>query len=695
MQDYNHLRKDLLGHNITIKDLEKYKIMFELQYKTFMGSVGSFISSDELKNYLYLCLDYYTYNSDGDSLIPDSWYDDLMRLYLSLGNKPFYHADYIGEQTMWPFVKHEAPYMVGSLAKIYEADELDEYFSRTEKNKRLSAYVIAPKYDGVSCCIKREHGKIEYGITRGDGTEGQDITEVVLRASVKLDEGDGFYKCELCVGKSGFESLINSGKTYANRRSATTGLINSPKNVEYAHCITVIPLLYTSLDGHTVKYIADGQETYGCNREVVIKKMHKMFDRLREPDFEFRTDGIVIFPVIHGERIDRSDIMSSSIAFKINAITNDTYIKDVYISVGRLGKAVPMASLVPVEVNETVVTDVSLGSFGNYENYGFHYGEIVKAFSAGNVIPQIKPKEDRVYPKKSEIIKVKYRCPYCNEKLTQKGQEYFCKNQRCDHLISGRIANFIVKLGVENISDRTIEQLVEHGLVKKLPDIFYIKYDNLLELPGFSHVSSSNFIEEIQKIKDKPIPASILIGALGIEKISTKKCERIFASVTLKELLKMSKEKIIDTLLDNEGFAMKTSVVFADEFDYLKDTIKELMTLLNVVPEKSVHGSIVFTGFRNNDWEKLFKEMGYEISDTITSKSVALITPVLPINTSPGSKSTKIKRAEKLGVPIIQYPIIEDFYNKLSLYTLKGVKKGLEKNSLVLYLQGKIKENVL
>jgi len=695
MVQYSNLRKRLLHHDIYIVDLEKYKPDFQVQYKIYMGSKGDISPLQELIDYLYLCLDYYTYNPDGDSLIPDAWYDDLMQLYVSLGNEPFYNADYIGERTMWSFVKHEAPYMVGSLAKVYEIKDLKDYL-KTFLKKKLQVILIAPKYDGVSCCIKREKGKISYGITRGDGIKGQDITEVVTRAKVQLTEGDGFYKCELCVSKTGFEELANLGKKYANRRSATTALVNSPKNVEYAHCITVIPLVYTSLDGSIVKYIATGiKEVYTTDPDSILDKMNQMFMSLRDPDFELRTDGIVIFPIIKGERIDRSDIMSSSIAFKINAITNDTFIKDVYISIGRLGKAVPMASLVPVEVNETTVTDVSLGSFGNYENYGFHYAEVVEAFSAGNVIPQVKPKVDRKYPKGSSLIQIKYRCPYCGEKLTKKGQEYFCRNTSCDHLVSGKITNFITKLGVENISDKTIDLLVEERLVKKLPDIFYIKYDEVLKLPGFSNVSSANFIEEIQKLRDKPIPASILIGALGIEKIATKKCEKIFAAVSIKELMKMSKDKIIDMLLDNEGFGMKTAVIFADEFDDLRSTIKELMTLVNIVPEKEILGSIVFTGFRNNDWEQSFKALGYEIADTVTLKSVAVITPTLQANTPEKDRSTKIKRAGKMGVPIIQLPIIEDFYNKLSLYTLKAVKKGLEKTSLVLYIQNKIKEEVL
>ena len=137
-----------------------------------------------LHDYLMLCLDVYTYSSNGDVLIPDYTYDMVMNIYCRVTKaERLVYADYIMSTMLWPFVKHEAPFMVGTInRKIYDVNTLD-FFLKQLNRDGYHRLLYAPKFDGISSAVTIRNGLIERAVTRNNGVEGQDITEVIRRAN--------------------------------------------------------------------------------------------------------------------------------------------------------------------------------------------------------------------------------------------------------------------------------------------------------------------------------------------------------------------------------------------------------------------------------------------------------------------------------------------------------------------------------
>jgi len=654
----SNLRKDLLGGKIDLEDLKKYSDDFVALARIIIYNdpEDNDLNIDNIRDFIYLCLDYYTF-TDG-VLIADYDYDMVMKTFITMGGEFISTADALKnspERTMWDIIPHECSEMVGTVKKCYTPEEFMVYW---RKYCDIYDWIIGPKYDGISAVIKIKNEKIERAWTRYDGINGQDITEVVIRAKNAHNffydscieyQTDGFYKVELCVGNEEFEKLILE-KPYSNRRSATSGIVNSPKNLHLAKYITIIPLAYKASNG-LLSYLPLGYtmiERAG-SPEYLLKRIYEVLDHCKSEKFQFRYDGVVVFP-LGNIRYDDENIMNDAMAYKVNTKIGYTKIKRLYVSVGRAGKAVPMVEVYPVECNETRVTDVSLGSFDKAVGYGFRENEEVGVYSAGDVIPQIMIPEERKYPKGASKILIKLKCPYCNEPLTRKGREMFCTNDECIRIITGRITNFVQKIGMENISDATIEDMVNWGLIENIPDIFYLTEEDILKMDGYAVISAGNIIDEIYRIKDSVIPVDKFFGALGIPDVAEKTCRKIFSVIEIKDIIKACASSNWDKLflkIQVPGVGDKIARSFIKYVKENYDMIHELLDTLEIVESPSYKGSICFTGFRSQELERLIKRAGYDVSDTITSNTTALL-----VNGSDRSSGKCIK-AKKYEVPII------------------------------------------
>lgn len=668
MINFSNVYQNLIDGNLDIESISEYqKDGLEFAQKI---TTSNKIDLEETKAFLMICLDYYTYSESGGTLIPDSLYDACMQRYYSeiksITHEKIIFADELKNTSHWGFIKHKIPGMVGTLDKLYSYDELKAYLSGYSN---IHQFVLSAKFDGVSVCIEIENGKIISGATRYNGFEGQDITQLILRADLPpilsgkdLPDGksvkDGFYKCEMVISTENFEKLITL-KKYANRRSATTGIINTPKNLEFARYITVIPLVYYSPKKHLKKYIAPvSMQVASYSPRDLLDQIEKMLEQIRSKDFPFRVDGVVINPVMV-EEPNEGDILEHSIAYKVNTNEAKTRIEYGYMSIGRLGGAMPMLKVEPVEVNETIVTDVSLGSYAKFLSMGLLENEEVIVYSAGDVIPQVKLPLMRTNFNNADDLKISKYCPYCNQKLTRVGSEYECQNQECPRIICGKISNFIIKLGVAGFSDKTIELIHTAGHLNTISDLFELTREDLLGIPGFDNVSAEGFMNEVMKLKTRPVMLSEFFGALGIEGISMKKCNKIFKEITLPQLMNKSPKKLREIIRCADGIGTKTADTFLDFVEDNKYMISRLLDILNIVGDTSYKGTIAFTGFRNSSWESKFNEIGYEVTDSVTTDTECLI------SANDDRRSTKCKTAISKGIPIVGYRDIEDIYNRL------------------------------
>lgn len=687
MVNMKKLRKDIVTGKININDITESTTeeICHLVKKYTNVECMTHDEFDECKELIMILLDYYTYNEDGNVIVSDFDYDRLMMNYCMNGGSVISHADNIEDplQTRWKFVVHEDPGIVGTIKKVYDEGALIFWWKNSKKWDGVKRFRIAPKYDGVSSAITISgDGRLLSAITRNDGYKGQDITKVVARIP-NIDQIINGYskkikndqciriKTEIVMTTNAYEECIKE-KHYANRRSATIGIVNSPKNLHLAKYLDIIPLALHDPVKDTLRYKPLGSYVVDTDSPCgLLKEIYSMLSFIRDANFPYRTDGVVIFPLPYEcddweniKDFNKMDVMDSAIAFKVNTNEGLTTVEYGYVSVGPLGYARPMLRVKPVEVNETIVKDVSLGSFDIFAAMDLHEGEQVVVFSAGDVIPQARLPEKRTYKKKAKLIKIKKRCPFCGEKLNRDKGTYRCENQDCPRVNQGRIINFITKLKVRDVAEATINDLYDANLIKRIPDIFNISEEDILNMDGYQDAKASLIVNEFQKLQDREITVSELLGALGIKGISTKKCRKIIDALggDYKRIFKKKPEKLFFELTSGEGVGDVTASVFIDFLKENQKLIIELMDTMNIVLDKTYKGNVVFTGFRDPELEEKFLSIGFEVSSGVTSKTKAVI------NASYGYDSSKCQAALKKGVAIVHRSHVDHLLKELSRF---------------------------
>lgn len=632
---------------------------------------------------LKICKDFYTFDEEGRTLIDDVDYDRLMELYINLGGEHITISSY--PSTNWPIEKHNVPFMVGSIKKTYDEEELNKFVNSFPKIPgKPYIFRVMPKYDGISVVIEVTDGKIISALTRKDGINGQNITPVLKyskfctnkhnkdKLKSCMDQG-GYIKCELCISTEDFKKLTEF-KKYRNRRSATSGITNSPKNIQFSEFITIIPLYYVSRDIKKFEFLAP--EWCDCTKGYInLEELNEgIMHHIRKPEFPYRVDGVVIYPyqIYEGEiinNINTKDLLEDALAFKINTKYALTTVEGIYPSIGRFGKVTPMAKVKPCEVNETTVTDISLSNVNKLNKFCLHENEEIEVYSAGDVIPMLhKPRG--IYDKDAEILKLQDWCPYCHEKLNYIGNELYCTNPNCKRLITGKIINFLDKLGARDISDRTIEILYENNIISSIKDIFKLDPNNqeindkLVNIEGFNKISSMNLCNEIENLKRKPIEFSMMLGALGIRGISYKKCKLINSQISLDSIYKFSDDiniySMAEIIAENiHGIKTKTLIPYIDFVIKNKDLIEYMKNTLNIIDDKKYKGNIVFTGFRDNSYEPILNDKGYELSENINKDTKYLIV-------GDWSRKGKLNKAHKKNIPVLDRSEFDDLIENLN-----------------------------
>lgn len=669
MVNFKTLYKDLLKKNVSVDRLIDWQSDF-MAYSDKVVNGTSKIDEKDLYAFIKLCLDYYVFSSEGKSLVADFIYDHCVNRYYEITKKDRLHDDmFLADDILngakkWKFVAHALPGLVGTIAdKLYGYNEVKDRV----KYYGCAQYKIAPKYDGISVAIQKLNGQIVYAATRYNGFQGQDIRELVKMAKFPpwwKDAPDGYYKNEILMSTDDYNTLIKE-KYYANRRSAVSGIVNTPTNIKYGHYLTIMPLLYYDPVDKFIRYIAEGIKTVDVySPRDLMDEIEHMLDYVKSAEFPYRVDGVVVYPQV-AQTINEGDLCQGSFAYKINNNEARTTIEYAYASVGRLGSVTPMVHVKPVEVNETMVTDVSLGSYAKFLSMNLKENEEVIVYSAGDVIPQIKLPDVRTNWTNDPELKINKYCPYCGERFERVNTEYRCSNPNCIRIQSGIISNFFIKLGINGYSDKSFEILCNAKAIHDIPSTLNLTVDDIVAVDGFDIISAQNFYNEIQRIKNERIQISEFFGALGIEGISTKKCRKILSEINdvttfLDKLSRdKGKNKAFEAMRCADGIGNKTATIFLNYCRRNIDLIQYLLRNMNIVGDTAYSGEICFTGFRNSRWEEKFNSIGYKIGDSVNNSTICLI--AASIDTT----STKMKTAMKKNIPIFNYTEIEDIYTRL------------------------------
>ena len=575
-----------------------------------------------------------------------------------------------------------------SLGNTYSEEELRDFDKRIQKIiTEPYSYVCELKYDGVSISLHYENGVLKQALTRGDGTQGDDVTSnvrTIKSIPLKL-QGSPPNKFEIrgeiFMPHKGFEDMNNDRldaglDAFANPRNAASGSLK----MQDSSIVAMRPLdcfLYhilgddIKIDSHYRKLeeartwgfkIPNETRTYDTIEGVL--EFINYWD-LARIDLPYDIDGIVVKvdSTLQQEELGyTSKSPRWAISYKFKAQQTETILNKITYQVGRTGAITPVANLQPVQLAGTIVKRASLHNADQIAKLDIREGDRVYVEKGGEIIPKIVGvviNERDLFSKQTEYIS---KCPECYTELVRaKGEaQHYCPNkQACPPQIKGGIEHFISRkaMNIEGLGSETIDLLFREGIVKDLADLYFISPEDILPLERMAEKSVTNLINNIYK--SKSISFDRVLYAIGIRYVGVTVAKKI--AFHFKSLENIRNAKLEDFLLVDEiGERIASSLISWFNSPYNIDLIKKLKSAgvqMEISPETYEGNTSLLKGlsfvisgiFRNqsrNELKKLIEQNGGRNTTSISKKTSYLIAGE---NMGP----SKRKKAEELKVPII------------------------------------------
>lgn len=588
-------------------------------------------------------------------------------------------------------VPHRWPML--SLSNTYSEQELRDFDERVRKAIGDEvAYVCELKFDGLSISITYEHGVLKQAVTRGDGTQGDDVTANVktINSIPNKLRTQGYpdlfeIRGEIFMHRPAFERLnnerIENGETpYANPRNFAAGTIKLQDSAAVArrpldcflyflYCDNRNRLFSTHWDSiQAVKqwgfHVSEHSALCGSIDEVLDfihtwekKKHHLSYD----------IDGIVIKVNDYAHQEELSFTAKSprwAISYKYKAEQTQTQLLSVTYQVGRTGAITPVANLHPVLLAGTTVKRASLHNANEILRLDLHEGDTVYVEKGGEIIPKVTGINLADRPVGTVPIQFPAECPECGTTLIRKDGEaiHYCPNDSgCPPQIIGRMQHFISRkaMDIEGMGDETIDTFFQKGLLRSIADIYRLAdaRDQLVTLERFGQKSIDNMMEGIEKSKNKPFEK--VLFALGIRYVGetiAKKLVQHFktidalASATREEIESVPEvgERIAESLIEYFNQEAHRELIALLRAAGLQFEIAETQTVLasDHLAGKTFVISGVFEKYSREELTALIESHGGKMLSGISGKLDYLVA---------GDKMgpSKLAKAEKLQIPII------------------------------------------
>jgi DNA ligase (NAD+) len=491
----------------------------------------------------------------GEPEITDQDYDALMRELAELerAHPELHDSDSPtsrvskGLLTGFPTVRHTGPML--SLDNTYSLDEVAQFDARVRKalSKETVDYAVEPKIDGVAVALRYERGRFVLGLTRGDGEEGDDITgnlrtiraiPLRLRGTSPPDLFE--VRGEVYMERRGFERMnerrVSEGeKPFMNPRNATTGSLKTLDTAEVARRPLQI-FIYQLVDAErlgmkTHREALDYAAKLGMRVNAENALAHGLEDVRRLAarwekkwaTLPYGADGLVIKvnELKEHERLGKTSKSPRwAIAYKFAVHQAETTLRKIHLQVGRTGVVTPVAILEPVMLLGTMVGRATLHNFDEIERKEIREGDRVVIEKGGEVIPKIV----RVVPgagKRGPKFVMPSKCPVCGSPLERDPEEAAvrCENLYCAAQVRRRIQYYASRgaLDIEGVGGKTVDLLVDEGLVEDPADLYDLTVERVAELEGMGEKSAQNLVDGIAASKSAPLDR--LITALGIRHV--------------------------------------------------------------------------------------------------------------------------------------------------------------------------------
>jgi DNA ligase (NAD+) len=630
------------------------------------------------------------YYVDNDPQISDYEFDLLVKELQALEKQfpelisPYSPTQRVGEKPVegFPAVEHRIPMM--SMDNCYNEEELREFEERIKRTlpQQKIEYVAELKIDGLGISIIYRDGKYAKAVTRGDGIRGDDVTanvktikslplaienthEVEVRGEIYLPF-ESFQKINQERKKKG-ETL------FANARNAAAGSIRLLDPREVAARNLSMFLYYIFIDGKENSSQWDNLMTL---KKLGLKinphsrlcrnlgEVMAFYDEWREKrdSLDYDADGVVI-KVNSAEQRKTLGVTAKfprwAIAFKFPARQATTKINDIIIQVGRTGALTPVAVLEPVRLSGTTISRSTLHNEDEIKRKDIRIGDYVLLERSGDVIPKIVSvmKERRTSKEKRFIWPT--HCPVCHSSTFKPEGEAIarCTNPSCPAKIRESLLHWGSRraMNIEGLGDAMVDHLLEKKLISKIPDLYSLKYKDLVNLERMGPKSSQNLLDEIEKSKERE--PSRLVFAFGIRYVGERIAQELASHFkNVENLVKASYEEL--TQIEGVGDKVAESIVFSFRQPENIELIKKLKEAgLNFSSKIKVPGGAkplegqtfvltgTFSAFTREEAQEKIESLGGKVASSVSKKTTHLI-----VGAEPGSK---LSVAQKLGVHTI------------------------------------------
>ena len=616
----------------------------------------------------------------------DRLYDELKELEdelgITLSNSPTVNVGYEVVSEL-PKERHESP-----MLSLYKTKEVEELKNFVEDQKVLMSW----KMDGLTVVLTYRDGKLYKAVTRGNGEVGEVITnnaKVFKNVPVQIAyQGELILRGEAVIGYKDFEKINQEiedvDARYKNPRNLCSGSVRQLNNqITAKRNVMFYAFTLVQADGVDFQNSRACQmewlksqgfttvEYYMVTRDTVEDEVAKFSSKISENDFP--SDGLVLTydDIAYGRSLGRTaKFPRDSFAFKWQDEIRETVLREIEWSPSRTGLINPVAIFDPVELEGTTVSRASVHNISIMEELELGIGDRIEVYKANMIIPQIAENLTR-----SGVKDIPCKCPVCQgeTKIRQVGnaKALYCMNPECQAKHVKSFALFVSRdaLNIEGLSEATLEKFISRGYIHTFADIFHLDQykEEIQKMEGFGEKSYKKLTESIEKARTTTLPR--VIYSLGIAGIGLANAKVICRELKydVESLLKVSEEELNEIQGVGEVLAKAFVGYFADA-----KHVENFRRLLNelTIPEETVTKQQIFEGvnfvitgsvkhFANRgEVKELIESLGGKVTGSVTSKTNYLI------NNDVTSTSSKNKKANELGIPIISEETFLELVNQ-------------------------------
>ena len=616
----------------------------------------------------------------------DRLYDELQGLEKELGitlsNSPTVNVGYEVVSEL-PKERHESPML--SLDKTKEVEELKDFVG---SQKVLMSW----KMDGLTIVLTYRDGKLYKAVTRGNGEFGEVVTnnaKVFKNVPVQIAyRGELILRGEAVIGYHDFEKINEEiedvDAKYKNPRNLCSGSVRQLNNqITAKRNVMFYAFTLVQADG------VDFQNSRACQmewlkaqgfttveyhmvtRDTVEDEVAKFSSEISKNDFP--SDGLVLSydDIAYGRSLGRTaKFPRDSYAFKWQDEIRETILREIEWSPSRTGLINPVAIFDPVELEGTTVSRASVHNISIMEELELGIGDKIEVYKANMIIPQIAENLTR-----SGVKDIPERCPVCQgeTKIRQVGnaKALYCMNPECQAKHVKAFALFVSRdaLNIEGLSEATLEKFISRGYIHTFADIFHLdRYkDEIQGMEGFGEKSYRKLIESVKKARTTTLPR--VVYSLGIAGIGLANAKVICRELKydVEALLMVTEEELNEIQGVGEVLAKAFTGYFSDakHVENFRKLLEELTIPEETSTKKQIFEGVNFvitgsvTHFANRgEVKELIESLGGKVTGSVTSKTNYLI------NNDVTSTSSKNKKANELGIPIISEETFLELVNQ-------------------------------